>query len=119
MVAITAAARTAKLAADAAKRIAAKKKAGTYVKPKGSVKQSFNELQLTKVNRELAADRGKGATNALLKKKQNLTGKVKADLAAKGEKFNSVKYEKFNKGGSVNSKKSFGLAVRGHGKIIK
>ena len=119
MVYKTALERAAKLAADVAKRIAAKKKAGTYVKPKGSVKQSFNELQLIKVNKELAADRGKGATNALLKKKQNFTGKVKADLAAKGEKFNSVKYEKFNKGGAVNKNKSCGKALRGHGKVIK
>ena len=119
MVYITAAARTAKLAADAAKRIAAKKKAGTYVKPTGPVKQSFNELQLIKVNREIAADRGKGATNALLKKKTNLTSKVKSDFIAKGRKFNSKDYEKFNKGGAVNKNKSCGKALRGHGKVIK
>ena len=55
----------------------------------------------------------------ILKKKENLTREVKSDLTSKGRKFNSKDYEKFNKGGSVNSKKSCGLAVRGHGKVIK
>lgn len=112
-------ARLAKTVAAKKKKRAAQKKAGTFVADKPVVKRSFKENQLSKVNAEIVADRGKGATNALLKKKESLTRQVKSDLTSKGRKFNSKDYEKFNKGGSVNSKKSCGLAVRGHGKVIK
>ena len=115
--------RAAKLAADAAKRIAAKKKAGTYVKPKKTtLAEDSARDQFLVAQGKLKEAKKYGFTKAnsrekLEKKVKSSRENLKKVLKEEGSKLDTKDF--FNKGGAVNSKKSCGLAVRGHGKVIK
>jgi|TARA_R100000030_G_scaffold21124_2_gene15172 hypothetical protein len=113
----------AKKAKEAEKNIARKKKEGTYVAPKTKsrdVELAENELYMARGELKYAEKYGFTKANPKTKLKNRVKtaeDRLRKKLKKEGEDFDPTSY--YSEGGSVTSKKSCGLAVRGHGAVIK
>jgi|TARA_R100001530_G_scaffold126846_2_gene95845 hypothetical protein len=113
----------AKKMAQSKKKIAAQKKAGTYVAPKRtSRKEEIAVDNFMRAKGDLQYANRYGYTKAnpktkLQNKVKSTENKLKKIVEEEGGKYSPKNY--FSKGGAVNSKKSCGLAVRGYGAITK
>ena len=113
----------AKKAKEAEKNIARKKKEGTYVAPKTKsrdVELAENELYMARGELKYSEKYGFTKANPKTKLKNRVKtaeDRLRKKLKKEGEDFDPTSY--YSEGGSVISKKSCGLAVRGHGAVIK
>jgi len=105
-----------------AKRRAANTKAGVVRKTKANPKKDVAVDQFMRAKGELKYANRYGFTKANPRKKlenkvKKSENKLKKIVEEEGGTYSPRDY--FNKGGAVNSIKSCGLAVRGHGAVIK